>query len=695
MQQAANAAALFLSPPPAPAVPGPLQPPAAPMAAPLLSMALPSPPAGMLALDGDDAIAALFEEACASSTLPSPLPPTTESTAPPAALPAELLRGTSEDLFLQGLLQLDSTGSELSPGFLERIFAGREGDELLGVQFAGLTSPAAGESVTPASAPAAAPPVAPLAPALPELHQGDPAALAAEVAAARSLLASLDASDSAAAAGLSPLQPAASTAGTAHQPSEQTALAPLALPVDQQMAQAAQGHSQVAAYQAAQHMPCAYLDLSTGRILHAAPAAHVQPFGMALLQAAPLSVFPAAQAAGSVLGGHTSMGPAAAASAAAAAPRPSTRGSKRRRTPAVGSSHAQEGSREPLVAHSLFEPHAAQPFPSAGPPSQQAHVLVVPAPAGMLGLRLHAVQSLPVLPVPAAAQAQAQAQPSSASSAGPQQGAASKPVVRTASRPAPGGVLAGVQRELQSVASEPPPATDASAAGGGLLRGVRRDLNSLTWEALLEVPPAAPAERRDSGFLDGFKQDLLRLGKFSTCEAAGRAVDLASLALGLGTQNFPEASYSKALPTLAAHPPDQVVAVIQKDAQLALARGSKYRGVRRVGGPGRDALFEARLPPPRGSGEAAAAGSQGALAVPADLAAPGLLLQPVQLPLPAEAAALALHEVEAGLPAEWQQQQQWLLGGAQPMALDQQLAAAAMVAAAAAAEPRQQEQQAA
>lgn len=51
----------FLSPPPARSVPGVLQPPAAPLAGPLLSMALPSPPAGMLDSDGDEDLASLLE----------------------------------------------------------------------------------------------------------------------------------------------------------------------------------------------------------------------------------------------------------------------------------------------------------------------------------------------------------------------------------------------------------------------------------------------------------------------------------------------------------------------------------------------------------------------------------------------------------------------------------------------------------
>lgn len=67
------------------------------------------------------------------------------------------------------------------------------------------------------------------------------------MAATRSLLASLDASDNAAAASLFPPQPAASTAGTAHHPPEQLALASLALPVDQQVAQ---GNLQASTFQA-------------------------------------------------------------------------------------------------------------------------------------------------------------------------------------------------------------------------------------------------------------------------------------------------------------------------------------------------------------------------------------------------------------------------------------------------------------
>lgn len=60
-QQAASAGKVFLSPPPAPSVPGPPQPPTAPLAGPLLSIALPSPPAGMPDRDGDEATAALYE----------------------------------------------------------------------------------------------------------------------------------------------------------------------------------------------------------------------------------------------------------------------------------------------------------------------------------------------------------------------------------------------------------------------------------------------------------------------------------------------------------------------------------------------------------------------------------------------------------------------------------------------------------
>lgn len=59
-------------------------------------------------------------------------------------------------------------------------------------------------------------------------------------------------------------------------------------------------------------------------------------------------------------------------------------------------------------------------------------MLVVPAPAGMLGLRMHAGRSLPV-PVPA--QPPPQPQPSTASSVQPAQDAACKPVGRSASRP--------------------------------------------------------------------------------------------------------------------------------------------------------------------------------------------------------------------------------------------------------------------
>lgn len=44
--------------------------------------------------------------------------------------------------------------------------------------------------------------------------------------------------------------------------------------------------------QAAQNMPCVYLDLSTGRILHVFPAAHAQPLGMVGSAAGP-SLHPA------------------------------------------------------------------------------------------------------------------------------------------------------------------------------------------------------------------------------------------------------------------------------------------------------------------------------------------------------------------------------------------------------------------
>lgn len=180
--------------------------------------------------------------------------------------------------------------------------------------------------------------------------------------------------------------------------------------------------------------------------------------------------------------------------------------------------------RDPAVALSQFQPHAAQHFPSAHLP--QAHVLVVPAPTAALGLRLHAAQSLPA---PAPPQLHAQPQPSTASSAGPAPDAVCKPVGRTVSRPSVGragqqralcgpgssggdqrrpvhlvphplaarihllcacrllvplpscsthrppcasaspraqhgSVLAGVQRELQSVASAPPPATGPSSS---------------------------------------------------------------------------------------------------------------------------------------------------------------------------------------------------------------------------------------
>ena len=132
-------------------------------------------------------------------------------------------------------------------------------------------------------------------------------------------------------------------------------------------------------------------------------------------------------------------------------------------------------------------------------------------------------------------------------------------------------------------------------------------------------------------------------------------------------QNFPEAAYSGAMPALAAHTPDQVVEAIRRDAQLALTRGSRYRGVRRVGGTGRAAAFEARLPPRREGGEAAVAA--GLAGVPAGLAPPGAE-QCVQLPGLQEGAPSTLPGPLVGT-----QQQQWLQGGAQTMALDQQLPA--------------------
>lgn len=133
------------------------------------------------------------------------------------------------------------------------------------------------------------------------------------------------------------------------------------------------------------------------------------------------------------------------------------------------------------------------------------------------------------------------------------------------------------------------------------------------------------------------------------------------------------------LPTLAARHHDQVVAAIQWDAQLALARSSKYRGVRRVGGAGASTLFEARLPPQRESGEAARAAGSGQVLLPAVVAQPRIE-QPLQLQALPEGPARALPEsgartAEAG-------QQHSLLGGTQAMALDQQLAAAAAAAAA-------------
>lgn len=98
----------------------------------------------------------------------------------------------------------------------------------------------------------------------------------------------------------------------------------------------------------------------------------------------------------------------------------------------------------PTVARGLFVQHAAQPFPSAGLPPQQAHVIVVPAPVGLPGLHLNAGMSLPV-PALAVAQPQLhpQPQPSTASSAEPAWDAASKPVCRTVSRSTVGGSWVG------------------------------------------------------------------------------------------------------------------------------------------------------------------------------------------------------------------------------------------------------------
>ncbi len=145
-------------------------------------------------------------------------------------------------------------------------------------------------------------------------------------------------------------------------------------------------------------------------------------------------------------------------------------------------------------------------------------------------------------------------------------------------------------------------------------------------------------------------------------------------------QNFPEASYSTALPALAATTPDRVVEALRRDAQLSLARGSRFRGVRRVGGLHGAAVFEARLPALRQSGEAAAApANNGAAWRPAGVAPPGAE-PPVQLAGLPDEAAQAHPDAASEAPTGWEQQWQ---GGAQAMSLDQQLAAAAGAAAAA------------
>ena len=117
--------------------------------------------------------------------------------------------------------------------------------------------------------------------------------------------------------------------------------------------------------------------------------------------------------------------------------------------------------------------------------------------------------------------------------------------------------------------------------------------------------------------------------------------------------NFPAQTYSKALPALAAHSGDQVVAALKKDSALSLTRTSKFRGTRRIG-PGQ---YEARLPPkpvPAPAAAAAAAAAGGSTAAAAAGTVPGVAVSAAAVD---EAAALQLHAQQA----QQAQMQQFLL----------------------------------
>lgn len=123
--------------------------------------------------------------------------------------------------------------------------------------------------------------------------------------------------------------------------------------------------------------------------------------------------------------------------------------------------------------------------------------------------------------------------------------------------------------------------------------------------------------------------------------------------------NFPAQTYSKALPALAAHSGEQVVAALKKDSALSLTRTSKCRGTRRIG-PGQ---YEARLPPkpvPPPNAAAAGASGSGAVGRVAVAAAPGAAVHGGMVPVAAGAApgpAFALQAQQAQMQQLLLQQQ--------------------------------------
>lgn len=121
--------------------------------------------------------------------------------------------------------------------------------------------------------------------------------------------------------------------------------------------------------------------------------------------------------------------------------------------------------------------------------------------------------------------------------------------------------------------------------------------------------------------------------------------------------NFPAQTYSKALPALAAHSGEQVVAALKKDSALSLTRTSKFRGTRRIG-PGQ---YEARLPPkpvPPPNAAAAGASGSGAVGRVAVAAAPGAAVPGGMVPVAAGAApAFALQAQQAQMQQLLLQQQ--------------------------------------